>query len=168
MQKLIKLDRIDTHNNCFFIDKFLMQHIHCHVKCSSTCSFTGTALQHIKGAFLNCEFYVKHIVEGLFKDVTDIPKFFVCARHSLLHTVKMLVLIIFCIIVERARGTDTCNNILTLCIYKPLTVKQVFTCCRVAGKCNTGCRCVTHVSEYHRLYVNSSSPVIWNTFNTTV
>jgi len=49
-----------------------MKHIHCHIESRSSGSFTGTALKHIKNSFLDCEFYIEHVVEGFLKDITDI------------------------------------------------------------------------------------------------
>jgi len=80
----------------------------------------------------------------------------------------VFVLLILRFIVKRAGGADTCNHIFSLCIDKPFAIEQVLTCGRVTGKSNTCSRCISHVPEYHCLYIHGCTPVIRNTLDAAV
>ena len=107
-------------------------------------------------------------MERFLKNLADFNQLFVCSRHSLLHTFQMLVLLVLGLVVKRVRCADTCNNVLALSVDKPLTIEQVLASGGVTGECNAGCRSVTHITEYHRLNVNGSTPIIRNTLDAAV
>ena len=65
-------------------------------------------------------------------------------------------------------STDTGYHIFTLCVDQVFTVEKVFTCTGITRETNTRCRSVTHITEYHSLYVYSCSPFIGYTFHLTI
>ncbi len=62
----------------------------------------------------------------------DAVKFGIYFRHCSLKRLEVLVVRVLCGLVERVRSTDTCNNVLSLCVYEPLSVEFVVTIGRVA------------------------------------
>ena len=63
---------------------------------------------------------------------------------------------------------DTRNNIFPLCINQVFTVNSPGSGRRISCKGNTGAGGVSHISKYHRLYVNRCSPVSGNIVHTAV
>ena len=60
------------------------------------------------------------------------------------------------------RSTHACNYILALCIGKEFSKQTFLSGCRITGKRNTGATILTHISEYHRLYIDCGTPGIRN------
>ena len=55
-------------------------------------------------------------------------------------------------------STNSGNNVFSLCVCQELSKESVLSCSRVSCKCNTCSTVISHVTECHHLYVNSSSP----------
>ena len=66
------------------------------------------------------------------------------------------------------RCTHTCHHVLALGIDQILTVNTFCSCRGVSGKRNTSTGGISHVAEYHGLYVYSCSPVSRDIIHTAV
>ena len=104
----------------------------------------------------------------LLETEADIVELLVNLRHCLLEGSEMCVLRALGCVVERVRGTDTCNHVLTLSIDEPFSVELVVAVCRVAGEGYAGSGGLAHISEYHGLNVHCSAPVVRNTLDLAV
>ena len=62
----------------------------------------------------------------------DFVKLPVNLRHRSLERLEVLVVRVLGCLVERVRGADTCNHVLSLCIDEPLSVEFVVTVGRVS------------------------------------
>ena len=168
MEQFIKLVGRNAHDGFGFCDPAFFEHIHSHGQSGSTGTFANAALEHIEFLFLNGEFNIQHVTEMIFESVTDADEFFVDIGQNFLHGCKVFVLFVLCFIVQRVRCTGTGNHVFTLCIDQPFTVEFVIAGSGVTCECNTGSRAVAHVTEDHTLHVDSSTPVIRNTFDAAV
>ena len=81
MKDLVELSWSDTHYSCLLVDHALLEHIHCHVESSKTCSLTNAALEHPKLTVLDSELDVLHILEVSLELETDSVKLLVNLRH---------------------------------------------------------------------------------------
>ena len=88
----------------------------------------------------------------------------VCDLHKLLKAFRQ-ILLQPC---DRLRCSDSGYNILSLCIDQVLAVNSLFTGGRISGKGNTGSGGIAHVSEYHGLYIDCSTPVSRNIVHSAV
>ena len=70
-------------------------------------------------------------MEVLLKSQTNLVKLLVNLRHGGLKGLEILVLLCLCGLVERVRGTDSGNDILTLGVDEPLAVELVVSGGRV-------------------------------------
>ena len=145
-----------------------MKHIKCHCQSGNTGAFADTTLQHIQFIVLNGEFYIEHIMEVFFKNGTYVAKFFVGLWHKFLHGLHVFVLFVFGIVIQWVGSSNTSNNVFTLSIYQPFTIELVVACCGITGKGYTCCGIVAHIAEYHGLNIYCCTPIVWNSFNTTV
>ena len=82
-------------------------------------------------SLLDGELDVLHIVEMLLKSQADVVKLLVNLRHSGLKGLEILVLLGLGGLVQRVRGTDSSNHILTLGVDEPLSVELVVSVGRV-------------------------------------
>ena len=97
---------------------------------------------------LNGKLHILHISVVILQSLANLVKLFECLRELVSH------------LVDVHRSTNTCYNVLTLCIGQELTEQALLTGSRVTGKCNTGTTVITHVTESHGLYVYSGTPGI--------
>ena len=124
----------------------LVNEVASNLESSLSSSLTVTALEHEELLVLNSELHVLHIVVVVLKNIANLDELSVSLRELLLH------------LSDRHRSTNACNNVLALCVDKELTHELLFACSRVTGKCNTCTGLIVKVTEYHRHYVNSSTP----------
>ena len=64
--------------------------------------------------------------------------------------------------------TDTCHNILTLCVDQVFAVYAFLSGGRISGKSNACAGRIAHIAEYHRLYVDRRAPVARNIVHSSV
>ena len=131
MEDFVELCRSHTGNCGLLVNHSFLEHIHSHIQSSETCSFADTALEHPEFAVLNGELDVLHIVEVFLEVKTDVVKLLVNLRHCGLEGSEVCVVRSFGGLVERVRGADTCNHVLSLCVDEPLSVEFVVTVGRV-------------------------------------
>ena len=131
MKNFIELCRRNAHNSGLLVDHTFLKHIYSHLEGSETGSLTDTALKHPKMTFLDSELDVLHIVEVLLQSGSDFIQLLVNCRHSLLKRLEIFIFLCLGSLVKRVRSTDTCYNILSLSIDKPLTIELVVTVGRV-------------------------------------
>ena len=132
MENFVKLCRRHPHHGSLLVDHLFFDHVHCHLESGQTGPLADTALEHPEMSFLDGELDVLHILEVLLKGEADAVKLLVDLRHCALEGLEVLVLLGLGGLVERVRGTDTCNDILTLRIDEPLSVELVVAVGRVA------------------------------------
>ena len=56
------------------------------------------------------------------------------------------------------RSTNTCNDVLALCVHEELTHELLLACSGVTRESNAGSGILIEVAEYHRHYVYGCSP----------
>ena len=168
MEQFIQLGGGHAHHSGFPADEFFLRHIQRHVQRGSTGTLAHAALEHIKGAVLNGEFNIQHILVMLFQFLADGGKFLVCLRQEFLHGLEVLVLLVLRFVVQGVGGTGTGNHVFALGIDEPFAVELVIAGGGVAGEGNARCGVVVHIAEDHALDVDSSSPVIRNIFDPAV
>ena len=105
---------------------------------------------------LNSELHILHISVMIFQSLTYFLELSKCLREFVSH------------LSDLHRCTNTCYYVLTLCVGQELTEQALSTGSRISGKCNTGTTVITHVTECHRLNVNSSTPGIRDIVVTTI
>ena len=81
----------------------------------------------------------------VFKQINVSHKFTVCFWKCVFHSRDV------------RRGSDSSNNIFTLCVDEVLTIQHIFTCARVPSKTDACARRISHVSEHHCLYIHSGT-----------
>ena len=92
----------------------------------------------------------------LFQTVCNFQKFLIAFRQVFFQSGNGL------------RCTDSCNNVLTLCVDQIFAIN---TLCSGGGISRKGNACtggIAHISEYHRLYIDCSSPVPRNVIHSSV
>ncbi|CCX56622.1 uncharacterized protein BN459_00317 [Bacteroides sp. CAG:1060] len=107
-------------------------------------------------------------MEVILKLFADFIKLLIYTWHRCLKRLEVFVVLVFGSLVERVRSADTCHNVFTLGIDKPLAIELVVSVGRVTRECNTGSGCITHITEYHGLNVHCSTPIIRNFLDTAV
>ena len=168
MEDFVQLSRLDAHDGGRLVDKPFIQHIDCNVQRGHTGSLAGTTLQHPEFPLLDGKFDVHHIGEATLQLGADRVEFAIDLRHGVLHARQMPVLVVPGVIVDRRRGPDAGNHILTLCIHQPFSIKPVFAGGGIAGKGNAGSGGVAHIAEDHGLDVHRGTPVVRNLFDPAV
>ena len=156
MQKLIQRLRLDTKHCLFSCDHALIHHIAGNLKRCRSSSLAVTGLQEIQVSFLNRELHILHIAVMVLQFGGNLHKFCIALRK------------IFCQFGDRLRSTHTCHHVFSLCIDQILAKDSFLTGGRITGKCNTGSGGVTHISKYHRLYIDSGSPVTRDIIHTAI
>ena len=146
MEKCIKVSRIDHSYSFFFCSHSLVNKVTSDLKSCLSCSLTVTSLKHEQFTMLYSKLHVLHISVVCFKCFAHIFELCERFREFLFHLGNV------------HRCTNTCNYVFALCICKELSEKSVLSCSRVTCKCNTCTTVISHISECHHLYVDSSSP----------
>ncbi len=148
VQKLVKALRLDT-QNCFLrSDHAFVDQITSYLNSCLCGSLAVSGLQEVKLAFLNGELHILHVAIVLLKSVSDLDELLVALREILLK------------LSDGLRCTDTCHNVFTLCVDQILTEDALSAGCRVTCERNAGTGGIAHVTEYHGLNVNSSTPLV--------
>ncbi len=150
MKQLVYLTRFKSCNGCSLVDKAFVFHVNRNLYCCGCCSFAVSCLEHKQFVSFNCKFHILHIAVVFLENFGDSCEVFVNLRKCLFH------------LCYRLRCSDTCNNVFALCVYKKFSENPVFAVCRVSRECNTCSRCISHIAEYHRLYVYCSTQVTRN------
>ena len=156
MQQGIQLLRLHHHHGFLFGNHALIHHITGDFQCRCSRTFTVTCLQHEQISLFNGKFHILHILIMTFQCCTDFCKFLISSRRDFLQ------------LIDGLRGTDTCNDILALCIHQEFTIQLVFTGTWITRKGNAGTAVISHVAENHHLYVDSCSPVSRNIIHFTI
>ena len=156
VQDLIQLFRIHFHQSFFFCQQTFVYHFYCDTQSSVSCSLTVSCLQEVQFAFFNCEFHILHVFVVVFQFICDFHKLCIYFRH------------IFCQFGDGLRSTNAGYNVFTLCVNQVFTQHSFFTSCRVSCESNTCTGCITHVTEYHHLYVNSGTPAVRDVVHSSV
>ena len=132
MEDFIELAWRNPHHGGLLIDHILIHHVHRHLEGGEAGTFSDTALEHPEMSLLDRELDVLHVVEVLLEVEADGIQLLVNLRHGLLEGIQVLVLLGLGGFVQRVRGADAGNDVLSLGIDKPLTVELVVSVGRVA------------------------------------
>jgi len=124
MEQLVKLLWLNAENCFIFCDELFCNHIYSHFDSCGAGAFTVAALEHVESSFLNGELHILHVAIVFFKFSADIAELFVNLCVCLLKLSKFL------------RGTNTCNNILTLCVHKVFAHELVLSVSWITAKAN--------------------------------
>ena len=168
MEDFVELLGSDAQDGGLLVDQLLVEHIHGHVERSDTGALADTALQHPELAVLDGELDVLHVGEVVLQVLLDLVEFLVNCRHSGFQRCQVAVMVVLGGFVQRVRGTDAGHDVLALCVDEPFAVELVLTGSRVAGEGHARSGGLTHVAEYHGLYVHSGAPVVGNTLDAAV
>ncbi len=156
VKKSVKVSGVD-HKNCFLLGSHtLVNEVACDLKSSLCGSLTVSGLEHEELTVLNGELHVLHISVMVFKSLANLYELSECLGELLLH------------LCDGHRSTNTCNNVLALCVGEELTHKLLLAGSGVTGECNTGTTVVAHVTECHHLYVNCGTPRVRDIVVTSV
>ena len=88
--------------------------------------------------------------------------------HGKIHKLCIALRKVFLKLGNRLRCTNACNNILALCVDQVFAKNALCACGGVTCEGNACTGGLSLVSEYHGLYVYSSTPVARNIVHTTV
>ncbi len=156
MKQGVEVTRVD-HCNSFFLGLVaFVNEVASDLKSSRSSSLTVTALEHVELSVFNSELHVLHVMIMILKGLANLNEFSVCFRELLFH------------LSDRHRGTNTCYDVLALCVDQELTHELLFTGCGVTSECNTGTGLVVQVTEDHRHDVNCGTPRVRDIVVTTI
>ena len=169
VQELVQFLRLHAFQNCLVVNLACTIHVHSYLNHGCTCTFSVTGLEEPELTVLYGKFEVLHILEVIFQFLLGLDKVFCTFGHRFFERRIFRCANLFADTLEgspTARtlyryllgSSDTGNNVFALCIDKVFAVEYVFTGSSVAGKCNSGCRSITHIAEYHCLNVYGSTP----------
>ena len=179
MKQFVQFIRLHTHQSSFFVNHALTEQIHSNLHHGSTRTFTVTRLKEPKFTFLYSELHVLHIFIVIFQFGLKSIQFFINFRHCLFHGRELRRANIFGNASQHSptlrtdfgdllRSTNTGHNVFTLRVDQVFTVEKVFTCTGITRETHTCSRSITHITEYHSLYIDSRTPFIRYTFHLTV
>ena len=148
MKEGVEVSGLDHKNSLFLGSHTLVNEIAGDLESCLSGSLTVTGLKHEELAVLDGELHVLHISVMVFKNLADLLE--LCERlgELLLH------------LSDLHGSTDTCDDVLALCVGEELTEQTLSAGCGVAGERNAGAAVIAHVAERHGLDVNGSTPRI--------
>ena len=156
VQQLVKLFGFYSQQSLVCCNQTLVYHFNRDSQSRVCSSLTVSCLQEEQLAFFNGEFHILHIFIMLFQCVCDIHELIVNTGH------------IFLQLCNGVRCTNTGNYVLALCIYQIFTQHSLFACSSVSCEGNTCTRGITHIAEYHHLYVYGSTPAVRDIVHSSV
>ena len=156
VKESVKVSGVDHKNGLLLALHALVNEVASDLKSSLSGSLTVSGLEHIELLVLNGELHILHIAIMLFENAADLNELSVSCGELLCHHFYL------------HGGSDACNNVLALCVYKELTHKLLLTRSRVSGECNARTAIVTHITECHCLYVYCGTPRVGNIVVTSV
>ena len=179
MKKLVEFIWFTTQECCLLVNLSLVKKVHSNLNHSSTCTLTVTSLEEPELTFLYSELHILHIMVVLLQLILEGKQLCIKFRHSLFHRRILSSTSLFIDILLSSPtewtflsnllwSTDTCNNILTLCVDKILTIEEILTSTSITREANTCSRAITHITKYHSLYGYGCTPLLWNTFHLTI
>ena len=145
VQELVELLGLDAAHGLLLVDEALVDEVGGDLQRGGGGALAVAGLQHVELVVLNSELHILHIPVMLLENIRNRLKLSIYLRKCLLHLSNWL------------RCSDTCNNILALCIDEELTEDLVLSVHRASCKCDSCTRSLAGVAEYHRLYINSCS-----------
>ena len=146
MQQHVERLGVDLHEGFLFGDHAFVDKVAGYLDGGSGGTLAVTGLEHVQLIVLDGELHILHISVVILENIADLLELGKGSRELVLH------------LVDRHRSTDTCNDVLALCIGQELAHEALFTGSGVTGKRNTGAAVVAHITERHHLDVNSSTP----------
>ena len=142
----VEVSRID-HCDCFLLASHaLIDKVAGNLQRCLCGSLAVSGLQHVELAVLDGELHILHVSVVLLEGLADIDELLECLRELLLH------------LVDVHRGADTCDDVLALCVSQELTEEALLAGRRVSRERNAGAAVIAHVTECHRLHVDSRAP----------
>ena len=179
VKQFVQLLRLAAHDGCLLVNHTLMQQVDGNLNHCGTGTFAVTGLKEPQLALLNSELHILHIAIVVLKHILEFIQLVVNLRHSLFHRRIFADALLFadtCTLSPALRAnlgnllrsTDSCNNVLALCVYEILTIEEILTVSGIAAEANTSSTGFTHITEYHGHNANSGTPLVWNSFHLAV
>ena len=156
MEQLIDLTRLDSHDSFFLGDETFVYHIDSDLYCGRSSSLAVSCLEHEELASFNSELTVLHVFVVVLQYIGDSHEVTVYFRERLCH------------LCDRLRCSDAGYNVFALCVDQEFTEDRFLAVYRGSCEGYACTRRVTHVSEYHGLYVYSCTDVIRNLIELSV
>ena len=156
VKECIEVTRIDHRNGFLLASHALIYEVAGDLQRSLCGSLTISGLQHVQLTVLNGELHILHISIMLLEGLAYLRELCECLRELLLH------------LLDVHRCTNTCYDVLALCVRKELTEEALCTGSRISREGYTGTTVITHVTECHGLYVYSGTPGIRDIVITTI
>ena len=156
MQKLIKRFCFDSGHCFLWCDHSFIYKITGDLKCCLCCSLSVSCLQEKQLTVLDRKLHILHIAVMCFQFHGNFHELLVALRQILLQ------------LCDRLWCTDTCHNVLALCIDQVFAINTLCAGRRVSCEGYACTACLTHVTEYHCLHVNGCSPVARNIIHSSV
>ena len=147
MQKLVQRFGFNSENSLFRGYHTFAYQVTGNLQSGRRSSLSVSCLQEIQFAFFYGKFHILHVPVVSFQFICDFYKLFIAFRKILFQTG------------DRLGSPDSGNNIFALCINQIFTVDPSRSGRRVPCKSNSRSGCVSHIAEYHGLYVDRGSPV---------
>ncbi len=146
MEQGIKLLRVDHKYGLFLVDHTLVNEVAGDLESGGSGTLAVTGLEHIELTAFDGELHILHIFIVIFKLGGDVNELLINLGHSVVELIDCL------------RGTNTGDNVLALSVHKEFAEQLLFAGGGVTGKGNACTGIVAHIAEYHRLYVDGSTP----------
>ena len=145
VEQLVDLCRFQSGHSGLFIDQAFAYHVNSDLYSCLCSTLTASGLQHVELASFHGKLHILYIFIVFFKKICDLGEVCIGLRECISH------------LLDIHRCSHTGNHVFALGIYQEFTEDLVGSVGRASGECNTRSGGISHVSEYHGLYVYSST-----------
>ena len=138
------------------VNQSFIHHVNSNFNGSVSSPLSGSCLKNEELAVFYRELNVLHVGVSLFEVAGDCAELLVDFRHFLRK------------FSDWHWRSDSCNNVLALCVNQELAVKLILTCRRVTGEADTSSAVIAEIPECHCYDVDGSSERVVNFIDFTV
>ena len=156
VEQLVNLCRFQSGYGSLFINQALAYHVNGDLYSCLCGTLAASGLQHVELASFHGKLHVLYIFIVFFKKICDLGEICIRFRERICH------------LLDVHRCSHTGNHVFALGVYQELSENLVGSVRRASGECNTGSGGISHVSEYHGLYVYSSTQIMCDTVQVAV
>ena len=179
VKQFVQLVGFATQQRRLFVNHTLVEQIHGYLHHGGSGTLAVTCLEEPELAFLHGELHVLHILIVVFQLRLQSIQLLVDFGHRLFHGRILGGTLLFAYAGKfrpasgadngnLLRGTDTCHNVLALCVNQIFAVKEVFARGGIAAEADSRGGSVAHIAEHHCLHAYGSTPLIGNSFHFAV
>ena len=179
MKQFVQLVGFATQQRRLFVNHTLVEQVHGYLHHGGSGTLAVTCLEEPELAFLHGELHVLHILIVVFQLRLQSIQLLVDFGHRLFHGRILGGTLLFAYAGKfrpasgadngnLLRGTDTCHNVLALCVDQIFAVKEVFARGGIAAEADSRGGSVAHIAEHHCLHAYGSAPLIGNSFHFAV